>query len=130
MANKILMLDTSILIDYFRKTDKSKSRLFQITYEFEQVAISSITEFEIYAGATSAQRAFWTSLLFEVMVIPFDSLAAHHAGEIQQDLKRKRCLIDKADLFIAATAVANDMAFDTLNRKHFERIVRLDLLTN
>jgi predicted nucleic acid-binding protein len=128
MAEKILMLDTSVLIDYFRKTDKSKSRLVQIADEFDQVAISSITEFEIYVGSTSDQRRFWKSMLFEVMVIPFDSLAAQYASEIQQDLKRKRCLIDKADLFIAATAIANDMAFDTLNRKHFERIEQLDLL--
>jgi tRNA(fMet)-specific endonuclease VapC len=128
MAEKILMLDTSVLIDYFRKTDKSKSRFVQLSREFDQIAISSVTEFEIYTGATTAQRNFWNSLLFDVMVIPFDSIAAHCAAEIQQNLRKNRCAIGEADLFIAATAIANEMSFDTLNKKHFERIGQLDLL--
>jgi predicted nucleic acid-binding protein len=128
MAEKILMLDTSILIDYFRKTDKSKSRFVQLSREFDQIAISSVTEFEIYTGATIAQRSFWDSLLFEMMIIPFDSIAAHCAAEIQQNLRKNRCSIGEADLFIAATAIANEMSFDTLNKKHFERIGQLDLL--
>ncbi|NIJ51705.1 type II toxin-antitoxin system VapC family toxin [Dyadobacter arcticus] len=128
MAEKILMLDTSVLIDYFRKTDKSKSRFVQLSKEFDQIAISSVTEFEIYTGATAAQRSFWNSLLFEVIVIPFDSIAAHCAAEIQHGLRKNRCSIAQADLFIAATAIANEMSFDTLNKKHFERIGQLDLL--
>lgn len=122
------MLDTSILIDYFQKTDKSKSRLVHLSREFGQIAISSVTEFEIYTGATIAQRSFWNSLLFEMMIIPFDSVAAHYAAEIQQNLRKNRCAIGEADLFIAATAIANEMSFDTLNKKHFERIDQLDLL--
>ncbi|MCF2488189.1 type II toxin-antitoxin system VapC family toxin [Dyadobacter sp. CY347] len=130
MAEKILMIDTCVLIDYFRKKDKSNSKLVQIADRFEQIAISSITEFEIYTGATPDQRSFRKSMLFEVLVISFDSSAAHYAAEIQQDLKRRRYAIDKADLFIAATAIANDTLFYTLNRKHFDKISELDLLSH
>jgi tRNA(fMet)-specific endonuclease VapC len=128
MANDILLVDTSLLIDYFRKKDKSRTLLVQRSTQFAQLAISSVTEFEVFSGATSAQLAFWNELLNELVVFPFDSEAAHAAVNIQQDLKKLRKSIDKADLFIAATAVANDLSFDSLNRKHFDQIALLDLL--
>jgi tRNA(fMet)-specific endonuclease VapC len=58
MADKTLMIDTTLLIDYFRKTDKTKTKLVQLSQQFEQLAISSVTEFEVYSGATSAQLQF------------------------------------------------------------------------
>jgi len=128
MADKTLVIDTTLLIDYFRKTDKSKSKLVQLSQQFEQLAISSVTEFEVYSGATPAQLPFWQELLSEVIVLPFDSKAAHIAVDVQQKLKKLRKTIDKADLFIAATAIANNLPLDTLNRKHFEKIERLTLL--
>ncbi len=128
MADKTLMIDTTLLIDYFRKTDKSKSRLVQLSERFDQLVISAVTEFEIYIGATEAQLTFWTELLSEILVLPFDSQAAHIAVEIQRDLKKLRKTIEKADLFIAATAVASGLTLNTLNRKHFDKIKQLTLL--
>ncbi len=64
----------------------------------------------------------------KLFVLPFDSQAAHIAVEIQRDLKKLRRSIEKADLFIAATAVANRLTLDTLNRKHFDNIKQLALL--
>ncbi len=128
MADKTLVIDTTLLIDYFRKTDKSKSRLVQLSERFDQLAISTVTEFEVYSGATETQLTFWNELLSEIIVLPFDSQAAHIAVEIQRDLKKLRKSIEKADLFIAATAVANRLTLDTLNRKHFDNIKQLALL--
>ena len=51
MEGKIVLLDTSILIDYFRKKDKSKTFLFSLTNSFEFFGVSAITEFEIFAGS-------------------------------------------------------------------------------
>jgi len=67
--------------------------------------------------------------LKEINVIPFDSKAAHAAVTIQAQLKGKRKTIDKADLFIAATAVANDIPLATLNLKHFELIDGLEVIS-
>lgn len=58
MADTILMVDPSLLIDYFRKTDKPKTRLVQRSEQYERLAISSVTEFEVYSGATPAQLTF------------------------------------------------------------------------
>lgn len=37
-------------------------------------------------------------------------------------------MIDTADLFIAATAIANSLPFATLNKKHFDRIEGLKIV--
>ncbi len=130
MADKILMIDTGLLIDYFRKTDKSNAKLVQLSKRFEKLAISSVTEFEIYSGATPSQLTFWNELLSEIIVLPFDSKAAHIAAQVQQDLKKIRRTIEKADLFIAATAIANDLRLNTFNLKHFEKIKNLTLFVS
>jgi tRNA(fMet)-specific endonuclease VapC len=128
MANKQLMIDTTILIDYFRKTDKSNSRLVSHFRNFDQLFISSITEFEILNGATEIHKQFWDRLLSRLTVLDFDSKAAREAANIVAQLKPKRKTIDKPDLFIAATAIVNDLSFDTLNTKHFIDIDNLNLL--
>ena len=127
MADQIIMVDTSILIDYFRKMDKSKTRLFDLSQKSENLCISSITEFEIYTDAKGEQADFWKAMLSNFIVFPFDSDAALMAVEVQNKLKRHRKSIDKADLFIAATAIAHDLYFDTLNYKHFKNIEDLKL---
>jgi len=91
-------------------------------------SISSITEYEIYTGATLGQVDFWDNFLQKTDVLPFDRAAAKIAVNLNKALKRKRKLIETADLFIAATALANNLPFATLNKKHFERINELILI--
>ncbi|MBS1745610.1 MAG: type II toxin-antitoxin system VapC family toxin [Bacteroidetes bacterium] len=122
MADKIILVDTSILIDLFRKTNKANSVLISLVRRGYLFSISAVTEYEIYTGAALGQVDFWNSFLENTIVLPFDKSVAKTAVEINRALKKKRKLIDTADLFIAATAVTNNLLFATLNRKHFERI--------
>lgn len=128
MADKIILVDTSVLIDYFRKTDKENAALVAIVKQGYTFCISSVTEFEIYRGALLGQIAFWDKLLQKVAVLSFDKTASRIAVDINAELKRKRNQIEIADLFIAATAVANDLKLATLNKKHFDRIEALSLM--
>ena len=128
MADKKIMLDSSILIEYFRKTDKSKSILVKHSMAYDKLYISTITEFEIINGSTPAQLDFWNNMLTGFTILDFDSKTARQAAAVVQQLKRKRKSIDKPDLFIAATAISHGLILDTLNKKHFEFINDLDLL--
>jgi tRNA(fMet)-specific endonuclease VapC len=128
MEKQLIMVDTSILIDLFRKTDKSNSVLISLVRQGYEFSISSITEYEIYTGATLNQLEFWDSFLKRVEVVSFDKKAARVAVEINKELKKKRKQIDKADLFIAATAVSRKLPLATLNINHFERIQALQIL--
>lgn len=129
MADKKLMVDTSLLIDYFRKTDKNNARLVTHFKNYRQLYISSITEFEVLNGAKQLHLDFWDGMLPRFTVLDFDSKAARQAAVITEQLKSKRKTIDKPDLFIAATAIANRLYFDTLNIKHFTHIDKLLMLT-
>jgi tRNA(fMet)-specific endonuclease VapC len=58
MADKIILVDTSILIDYYRKTDKEKSVWISLVRQGYSFAISAVSKYEIYFGATSSQLTF------------------------------------------------------------------------
>lgn len=128
MASKIILADTSILIDYFRKTDKANFtwvNLFDQGYDF---CISAITHYEIYSGSTTDQLSFWGNVLERTEVLYFDKAVAQAAVNINKSLKSKRKQIGMADLFIAATAISNNLRLATLNRKHFDRVDGLSLI--
>ncbi len=129
MADKRLMVDSTVLIDYFRKTDKANSKLVSHFRNYDQLYISSVTEFEVINGASQAHLQFWDGMLTRFTILDFDSKAARQAADIVAQLKIKRKTIDKPDLFIAATAVINGLPLDTLNIKHFIHIDSLNLLT-
>ena len=128
MADKLILVDTSILIDYYRKTDKEKSAWISLVRQEYSFAISAITKYEIYSGVTPNQLTFWDSVLQAITVLSFDEKSVDTAITINNALKKKRKQIELADLFIAATAVAHGLSLATLNRKHFERIDTLNLV--
>jgi tRNA(fMet)-specific endonuclease VapC len=127
MADKKLMVDSTILIDYFRKTDKNNSSLISHFKNYDRLYISSVTEFEVINGSSSAHLEFWNQMLARFTVLDFDSIVARQAAKIVQQLKVKRKSIDKPDLFIAATAIAHGLTLDTANKKHFIDIANLQL---
>jgi predicted nucleic acid-binding protein len=63
MADKIILVDTSILIDYYRKTNKENSVWIALVRQGYSFAISAITKYEIYSGATPHQITFWDDVL-------------------------------------------------------------------
>jgi tRNA(fMet)-specific endonuclease VapC len=61
-------------------------------------------------------------------VLPFNAEISIEAANIDSDLKRKRKQIAVPDLFISATAIYHNLPLATLNKKHFERIDKLQLI--
>jgi len=128
MANTLVLLDTSILIDYFRKKDKAKTRLYELSDLYDGFVISAITEFEIYSGTKNEQLLFWKQLLNEIPVIPIDSMVVETAVRLNNQLKASRKQIAIADLFIASTAIYLTIPCASLNHKHFGRLNDLELI--
>jgi len=94
VADKIILVDTSILIDYYRKTEKANSAWVALVRQGYKFAISAVTKYEIYFGATKNQLAFWGNILQAIEVIPFDEVSAQTAVDINSALKTKRKQID------------------------------------
>lgn len=48
MADKVILVDTSILIDYYRKTDKANTIWMGLVKQGYEFVISAITKYELY----------------------------------------------------------------------------------
>jgi len=128
MDASTILLDTSILIDFFRKREKSKSILFQLTGQY-RFSISVITAFEIKIGIqTAAQQNDYEIITRNIEFLPVDPDCVEEAAAIYKALKPKNALIELADLLIGATAVSNSLPLATLNQKHFDRIPNITLV--
>lgn len=128
MATEIICLDTSVLIDFYRKKNKSNSFFFELTGKYQLFAVSAITAYEVYVGSSPEQDHFWNKLFQTISVLPFDQDVNQVAVEIQRQLKRDRKLIEIPDLFIGATAMQHGLRLATLNARHFERINGLKII--
>jgi len=128
MEKQVICLDTSVLIDYFRRVNKSKSFFYELSHEYELFAVSAVTEYEIYCGSNADQDLYWDEFFTKIISLPFDSEVNRVTIGIERDLRRKNRLIDKPDLMIAGTAMANKLQLATLNLKHFERVDGLELV--
>ncbi|MDX2248055.1 MAG: type II toxin-antitoxin system VapC family toxin [Bacteroidia bacterium] len=124
----MILLDTSVLIEYFRKQRKDLTFFYNLAGQSESMAISSITKYEILIGNKTGQDLFWNSLLENLTLIPFGDKEVEEAIDIQKLLLKSNTLIGFADLAIGATARAHNFKLATLNTRHFERIPQLHLM--
>jgi len=129
VENEIICLDTSVLIDYYRKKKKENSFFFTLTKKYSLFAVSVISEYEIYIGSNTDQDIYWDDFFKMLSVFPFTSEIDKLAVKTAKQLKKKGIKLDVPDLFIGATALFNDIKLATLNKKHFEYFDKLILLT-
>lgn len=129
MGNSGILIDTTILIDFLRKKNKEKTILWKLKEMYKAISISSISVFELYAGAKDNRKIKdIQSLLKWFDVIKFDEELGEMAGKIFVALKKQNNIIDYRDLFIGTSAVFYNLEIATLNTNHFENIPNLKIL--
>ena len=124
----MILLDSSVLIDLFRKENKEKTLLYKLSQTETSFGISAITHYEIGIGNKKSYNEFWNKLYNNLTVIPFDKACSTTAIEIYLDLKKKNKIIDIADLLIGATALTYNLKIATLNHKHFSKITGIEII--
>ncbi|MEI6091001.1 MAG: type II toxin-antitoxin system VapC family toxin [bacterium] len=118
------LLDTNICIHFFKGQFGLIEKIKQIG--FENFAISEITLAELIYGAEKSQNVVKNSLVVEnfadnIIILPiFDSIKIY--GKEKARLKTKGTIISDLDLFIGATAIANDLVLVTRNVGEFKRM--------
>jgi predicted nucleic acid-binding protein len=127
MAGPVVLVDTSVLIEYFRKKDKSRTLLRKLALEDHSLVLSVITEFEVFVGATEAQLGYWDQMLEHMDVRPLTSREVRLAATLQANFKRRRIQVAMPDLLIAASAMEAGLPVATLNKKHFEALPGIKL---
>jgi len=123
MEDRNILVDTSIIIEFLRKQKKQNSYLWKIKELGLNCFISTITVFELYAGAiTKRHKEDLEKLLKWLEIIPFTKEIAQRSAEIYKELKLNNLLIEFRDIFIGATALEMELPIITLNEEHFKRI--------
>ena len=111
-----LLLDTDVFIDHLRGAVPIKAGEEQISY-------SVITRCELFAGTKGDEEAI-TQLLGAFRELTVDRRIAETAGRL-----RREHGVAMADAVIAATALTHGLTLHSRNRKHFEPIPKLDLVS-
>ncbi len=127
MENRRVLIDTSIIIDYLRKVNKSKTLFWKLVNQYDCL-ISSVTVFELYSGAKSIEHKKDIEIVLSFLdIVSFNDAHAKLSAEIFKTLKQQNNLIEFRDIFIASCAISKKVSLATLNEKHFVRIDALNL---
>ncbi|MBW4558016.1 MAG: type II toxin-antitoxin system VapC family toxin [Trichormus sp. ATA11-4-KO1] len=108
------LLDTNIVTAIIKQNEKVTTKLETLNRQNQDVFISGITYYEIERGllAVKAVKKLYDfdSLLQKFTILLLDDLATFKkAAEIHADLKIRGLPIQEADIFIAATAIINNI---------------------
>ena len=122
------MLDTNLCIRVLR--DRPAGVRDRFNAEADALCISTVTLAELMHGAEKSARPIEIRHQVEAFaarlaVLPFDSEAAGHYGNIRADLERKGQIIGPYDLMIAGHARSRGLVVITGNLGEFNRVAGL-----
>ena len=115
-----LLLDTSVVIDFLRKKEKTETFLYKLSQE--DLYISIITHTELYCGKSvweKKEAQLSLEKIFSGMsILPLETQISQRSGKIKA-YNHDRSILD---CVIAATALHHKLQLVTLNTKDFEKI--------
>ena len=125
-------MDTDWAIDYLHRADRTVRRLEALFTN--GVGLSIVSLAELYEGLArsrnpdddgQALRLF----LEAVDVVPLDDASCRVFGEERARLREEGDLIGDMDILIGSTAISNSLTLLTNNRRHFERMHGLNIVS-
>jgi len=114
-----VLVDSDILIEVSRGRDQEiLSRWTALGDSDSAILYSPVTAAELWAGARPREYAALTNLFRVLVCAPIDGETGRWAGDYLRQY-RKSHGVELGDALIAATAVKNESALWTRNRKHY-----------
>ena len=120
--HNIFLLDTCVCIALLKKSPSIIQRLREVGTS--NCRISDITLAELYFGAFKSGKEKHFNDVSEISKL-FEKLPIQYTrkyGEIRWELEKRGLRIGDMDMFIAATALEENLVLVTGNVKHFKRI--------
>lgn len=119
------MLDTNILIYTIKNRPTKVREAFKKHSDY--LAMSTVTLGELIYGAekstqTDRNLADIEALAARMDVVPFDSPAAMHFGQVRAELAKSGKVIGPYDLMIAGHARSRGLILVTNNLREFKRV--------
>lgn len=128
---KEALVDTNILSLFFRGHPQVVAKFTAYLEEHKSIRFSIITYYEVVSGLKhrDARKQLDSFLEFAARSIihPFTMQVADRTAELYADLRKRGEPIDDIDLLIAGTALASGLILITENRRHFDRIIELEI---
>ena len=121
------MVDSDCAIDYLRNREPVAQFLAN-EISLGELAISSVSVFELLVGAQVRGRDAVESFLARVEVLGVSGLAARLAATEGSRLASEGNRLDAADLLIAGVALEHSLPLITRNVRHFGRIRGLTVM--
>ena len=118
---KKVVLDTDIIIDFFRAEIGPFSRLIELqNLHAIELYLSSITVMELFTGESSEKNAAQLEEFIEKFrIVTFDKILARFTGELRRGRKLN---LHFADFIIGSTTLWLGAELATRNKKHFQEI--------
>jgi predicted nucleic acid-binding protein len=114
-----VLVDSDVLIEVTRKRDSEiVSRWLELGASDRVVMYSPVTAAELWAGVLPREEKLLRNLFQALQCAPIDEAVGRKAGGYLRKFQRSHS-VQMGDALIAASAVQNEAALWTRNRKHF-----------
>lgn len=127
-----LIADTNLVISLEREVHRNHSgpaHTFLDSHARDRFFITFTVAGELACGDSASAREEWVSLCRPYSLLPWKREVSWLFGEFFRKLKGTGSPIGTNDLWIAATALTYKMPVVTKNRRDFEQIPELQVLT-
>jgi tRNA(fMet)-specific endonuclease VapC len=127
------LIDTDWIIDHLKGDERVAKKLEELASE--GVAMSVISLAEIYEGVyysrdpVRSQEVFEGFLAPDLKILNVDHEVSKVFGKERGRLRERKKMISDFDLMIASTCLYYDLTLLTNNRKHFEMVEGLNILS-
>jgi tRNA(fMet)-specific endonuclease VapC len=124
------LLDTDMCIYWLNGRQRVKDKL--LAAGWEQIAISVITQAELYYGAYNSSRVTENlkradDFVKQLPVFPLGEVTLKRFGALKTQLRQSGQPLPDFDLLIASVALVENRILVTNNTHHYERIPGLQL---
>ena len=106
------MYDTNIIIDYLRGKEEA-AEIIRKSADEKGISVSAISCYELLNGAKVSEEETLEHLFGRITIHPLNLKTARKASDLHKKLKKAGSELSVADMFIVATAEANDEIFVT-----------------
>ncbi len=126
------VVDTDVVSFFFKGTRETQLYRRHLAGRELVVSFQTVAELDRWAlrhnwGAVRTVRL--DAYLGRFIIYPFDRALCHIWAEVSDSEQRKGRIISTADAWIAATAIVNNIPLISHNRKDFERVGGLTLIS-
>ena len=126
-----MILETTFLIDLERERRRGAEGAavrWLESHGEDELYLTFTVAGELACGSSLAERERWQAFVAPFRVLPATPDVCWEYGKAFRYLHDNGRLIGANDLWIAATAIANDMALVTRNPEHYRRVPGLTVL--